>query len=82
MVFSVYYIRTETFISQVQSSRSQLVVGRTIFFSRVKSVVRGLSLARTHLRTNFCDMAFSCVCLGVYTIKACFSSFPAVVVVS
>ena len=36
---------------------------------RVKSVVRGLSLARTHPRTNFYDMAFSWICLNMYIIK-------------
>ena len=38
-------------------------------FSRVKSVVRDLSMARTHLRTNFYTMDFSWVCLSMYTMK-------------
>jgi hypothetical protein len=37
----------------VKNIRSQLVIGH------VKSVVRGLSLARTHLRMKFYDIAFS-----------------------
>ena len=38
------------------------------FFSHVKTVVRGLSLAGTNLCTNVYDMAFSWVCLSMYTV--------------
>ena len=60
----------------LKCSRSSFwaVIGRTIF-SRVKSVVRGLSLARTHLRTNFNDMAFSWVPQYVYN-KRCYKTGP------
>ena len=39
------------------------------FFPRVKSVVRGLSLARTPLRTKFYDMGFSRVCNKVNSLS-------------
>ena len=63
MVFSVDYIHTEACIILFHSSDKSSCAAcdwTDEFFSRVKSVVRGLSLARTHLRTNY-DMAFSCV---------------------
>ena len=74
-MFPVYYIHTEILYNNdilVHSEKSSFAACDWTTFSRVKSIVRGLSLARTHLRTKFCDMALSWVWLSIYIIKHIF----------